>query len=365
MALSDDLTKLIYETEIKPKLFNNIKTVDSPTSVFLAGQPGSGKGNLSDVTISQFNGNAVVIDPDHLRQYHPDIKDVKDQYTLDVDSRKWKEMLISDCIKEKKNIIFDGTLGGNIKYIESDIRNVKDNGHNIQINALAVNDSVSKLGFTSRYEKQVLESGNGRPVDLSYHNEIYKNIPNNLTTIIGKDLVDEIKIYKRNHSTDKQSLLKHYSKQDLKFKKDSPIYEFDKERVRPFSNAEIEHLNTWHEKTKNMAEKNGNLDNLKGLIVSNDDHVSNYVKSQISDFTGDRTLLLNKHLKEAISNNTPRTAVSYIMKGAQLSSVQPEDFKGLQKKDELIMKTQLITATDKYYGLEKNKGLTKGNTLSM
>lgn len=365
MAISDDLIKLIYETEIKPKFFNKITSVEKPTSVFLAGQPGSGKGNLSDVTINQFNGNAVVIDIDNLRQHHPKIAEVKDQYTLNVDTRKWKEMLIADCIKEKKNIIFDGTLGGTIKYIEADIQNVKDNGHKIQINALAVNDSVSKLGFTSRFEKQVLESGNGRPVDLSFHNDCYKNIPNNLTTLIGRDLVDEMNIYKRNHYTDKQSLLKNFSKQDLRFKKDRPIYEFDKERVRPFSNSELEHLNKWHEKTKVMAEQNGNLENLKGLIVSSDEHLSSYVKSQISDFTGSRTDLLNKHLKEAISNNATRTAVSCIMKGAQLSSVKPEDFKGLQQKEEIALKTHLINATDKFYGLEKNKGLNKENSIKL
>ncbi len=345
MPLSEELIRVIYEEDIKPALFNKVKSVEDPTSIFLAGQPGAGKSGIAELSVKELNNNAVIIDPDYLRKFHPDIKKVSDQYSLDVDSRKWKAMLIQDCIKEKKNIVFDGTFGGNMDYIEQDIRKVKDNGHKIKINALAANDSVSKIGFNYRYEDQLNKYGQGRPVDLSYHNEIYKKIPHNITTAIGKDLVDEMTIFKRNHETRKSEVIKSFDKNVLKTSKDTAIYEFDKERARPFTEKELTYLKEWYSKTEILSYSNGNTNpNLKSSITTDDNKASDELKKQIATITDTKNMIPNLELKDAVRNKEPLKAYEAIKKGAEVSSLRKEDFKGLNILEEKGMKLQMQRA---------------------
>jgi hypothetical protein len=250
-------------------------------------------------------------------------------------------MLIQDCIKEKKNIVFDGTFGGNMDYIEQDIRKVKDNGHKIKINALSTNDSVSKLGFNYRYEDQLNKLGKGRPVDLSYHDEIYKKIPNNLTIAIGKGLVDEMSIYKRNHETRKSELVQNFDRNVLKHSKDSPIYEFDKERARPFTDKEITYLKKWYENTEILAYKNGSANNLKGTVTTDDIRATDLLKEQIKFIKDTKNLIPNLELKDSVSKNNPQLAFEAVKKGADVSILKKDDFNHLDKLQANALKLQM------------------------
>lgn len=296
VGLSDEQAKKIFNERIKIRYFSDgVKSVENPKAVFLAGQPGAGKNKLAEETLKGFKTNAIIVDMDELRKYHPDFGSVKDQYSLDADTRKFKTLLLDECIKNKCNVIFDGTLGGQLKYVEAEMQNMKDSGYSIKINALAVNDSISKLGFVSRYEKQVSEQGQGRNVDLSYHNEIYKNIPNNITELIGKGKVDEMTLYKRNHQSKKTEAFKYFGTETFKSAKDIPIIEFNKERNRPLNQYEIKELAKWYKETLTVAEKNNsNISNIKEIIKTDDPRAPRELKNNINEIKGEN-LNLNRN----------------------------------------------------------------------
>lgn len=354
--LSKEEIQRIFEEDIKPDILSRVKSVNEPKAVFLAGQPGAGKTKLSEVTIKELNNNAVVIDIDELRQYHPKIKEVSNQYELDADTRQWKTMLIQECAKNKFNVVFDGTLGGNMQYIEPEMQHMKDNNFTVKINALAVNDSISKLGFISRYEDQVAKNGRGRNVDLSYHNDIYKNIPNNLTIAIGKGLVSEMSIYNRNHETSRTEHLKTYGKDVFKSSKDLPIYDFDVERSRPLKEKEVQELKKWYTKTIDVALKNNsNIITIKETIATDDLKASDTLKKQITEIKDIdyKQMISNKELKEAVSLNDRRKAQEAIIAGAELKSLKQDDFKHLGTLGEKAMKVAMQEALGKVASIEK------------
>ena len=285
--LTDDEIKEIYESVIRPAFFDDIKSTDKPEAIFLGGQPGSGKSKLSDISINDLhNKSALTLNTDDIRDYHPYKKLVPQDkvYELDREGYKWGNMLYEDCIKHKKNIIFDGTYGGDVAFQEDKMKDLKKNGYNIKLNLLATNDVVSKIGINYRYEKEKQSTGSGRAVDLSYHDKIYKNIPNNLMKTISKNLVDEFKIYGRNHHTSKVNLISEYKSHELKTNPHKPVVDFVKERTRQFTSSEINELHNWAKNTEKICVANKtDINAFRNSLTTDDTNASSSLKHQVDE----------------------------------------------------------------------------------
>jgi predicted ABC-type ATPase len=259
--LLDDQLRELYEKVIKPKHFSTVakNTATEKTVTFLGGQPGSGKSYLNSIAVDNMPlKDAVVIDSDMLREYHPrkPLIAEKDVYSLDRDCFKWGDMLINDCIKENKNILFDGTFGGSTEQIHQKMILLKERGYKINVSVLAVNDSVSRIGIQYRYEKQIRDRGTGRPVDVNYHDQVYDKIPNNLLETATKGLVDEFMVYGRNHNTHKLRKVTSVMGTDVIDTPGELISAFISERNRPYTEKEIVSLRSWVNATIKLTEEN-------------------------------------------------------------------------------------------------------------
>ena len=104
---------------------------------------------------------------------------------------------MQDCIAEQKNIIFDGTFGGEVQYLIERINQLSSKNIPIYINLLAVNEYVSKIGIYYRYEFEKSLKGEGRKVDIIYHNQVYKKIPSNIALVIRSNSIKSLSIYIR------------------------------------------------------------------------------------------------------------------------------------------------------------------------
>lgn len=287
--LTEEDLSSIYKNIIKPGLFDKIKKSDKKTCVFLGGQPGSGKSYLNDITINTLaNQSAVVIDSDLIRKHHPynPLIAEKDIYSLDEDCYKWGEMLIKDSIKEHKNVVFDGTFGGNMAHTYKLLERFRENGYNTKLNLLATNDIVSKIGFNWRYQHQKKLTGYGRPVDMLYHNQIYERILDNLHKTLPLNLINEFNIYGRDHVTKKINLCHTYGAEELKLNPGKAITDYENERNRKFTSQEIKELNNWYIKTSKLVEENkGDLQMFQESIQTYDTKASLQLKEQIKIIT--------------------------------------------------------------------------------
>ncbi len=281
--------------------FKNVSKVEKPKAIFLAGQPGAGKSNMAAQTkISVGKPKAVVIDPDHIRTYHPDynkiLKSGGDLYSLDSECREWKYRLIADAQKNGFNIVFDGTLGGTTEYILRDMQNCKDKGYFVQVNILATNETVSKIGITYRYELQAKKKGTGRYVDLSYHNDIYTNIPLNLQKILPTGVVSKCEVFKRDHIKKEIVKLSNHATFDTSEKglntfTVNSIKSLIKERSRDFTIPEVKELNTWYLNTEKLINNRGvDTSGFKDSFKLVDNTINKTLVQQISMIKGEKPI---------------------------------------------------------------------------
>ena len=202
--LSQERSQTIFE-KIKRNSLKGSSTYQNLRAIFLGGQSGSGKSSLAQYlseSINQKEGS-VIINSDALREYHPDFPSLQknhvDQasFLVNPDTVKWQQQLIAATIDTKRNLILDGTLGGNPDLIRTTMRMLCDAGYAIQLSILAVPARLSRLGIYKRYEDQVELKGTGRWVGMENHDRLYDEIPRTLALLESEKAVDQIQLFGR------------------------------------------------------------------------------------------------------------------------------------------------------------------------
>ena len=212
--LSQERSQAIFEL-IKQNLLRISTTSPHPQAIFLGGQSGSGKSSLADYlsdTVSQ-KGGSVIVNSDALREYHPDFailqKTDTDQasFLVNPDTIKWQQQLIAATVESKRNLILDGTLGGNPDPIRETMRMLRNADYYLQLCILAVPARLSRLSIYKRYEDQVALKGTGRWVGMENHDRLYDEIPRTLALLESEKAVDQIQIFGRPTGLSYPSLL--------------------------------------------------------------------------------------------------------------------------------------------------------------
>ncbi|WP_236621836.1 zeta toxin family protein, partial [Luteimonas huabeiensis] len=145
------------ETIVPESRIDEITSHEKPRAILLGGQPGSGKGSLAGIAEAELNLDAVKIDPDALRDYHPRVNEFRrtHPYTWSglthADAGQWADELRNAAVAGRKNIIFDTTLS---------------NGE-----------------WSERFSRGLNADGHGRYVPASVRDHVYDKLPSSLDTI--------------------------------------------------------------------------------------------------------------------------------------------------------------------------------------
>lgn len=178
--------KQILEQEIlrDPKLFLNASSVERPRIIITAGQPGAGKGGLVRAAVAEFGGNAVTVDPDQLRDYHPEVSKLRQQYPYTWstqthgDASKWSWELMQSALKQKKNVIWDTTMPD-----VDTVKALREAGYDVEIRAIATHKLESELGVNERFSRDLDNFGYGRYVPQVVRDRAYQNLPGALDDV--------------------------------------------------------------------------------------------------------------------------------------------------------------------------------------
>ena len=174
---------------------------EHPKAIILGGQPGAGKGSLADVAKDQFQGDVVIIDPDALRDYHPNVESFRstNPYTWSgrthADASRWADELREAVVAEKKNFIFDTTLS-NGPWTTDLIKDLQAKGYEIEVRVVAAHKLESELGVDQRFSRSLDAKGNARYVPEAARDAIYNKVPANLDIIHAQTDVP-IRIFNR------------------------------------------------------------------------------------------------------------------------------------------------------------------------
>jgi Cdc6-like AAA superfamily ATPase len=252
LPLHQFIANKIYTEAIKENT-----PVSNPIAIFLAGQPGSGKTDLGNLALEQLKKNAVYINTDEFRNQHPSyIKLLEEQnpkasFLVDPDAAGWTRKLLSDSIKDKRNILFDMTLGGNVEVLNATLIHLRKQGYQTQINVLAIPAFLSKTGIYERFCNQLEKKGYGRWVSMESHDTNFGNIPKNIQSIESGKLVDKIVVYSKD--SNKLNLIYENNLENGEWKK-IPIAQIhlEKERNKILTPKELQEFNT---RTNEIATK--------------------------------------------------------------------------------------------------------------
>ena len=181
--LSEEEHNKIYK-EIEKEVFVNSTPQDEPIAIIVGGQPGCGKGGVIAYTKNQVEANGkciILITTDEYKPYHPNAIEIARNYPteyveiVEQDAGPWTGSIMKKAIDDKHNFIFEGTLKND--RILDRIQELKQNGFNFTVRALAVPRLESLLTVHERYEKQMEVLTYGRLISIEHHNKAYDGIP--------------------------------------------------------------------------------------------------------------------------------------------------------------------------------------------
>ena len=194
----------IFETRIRPVLFEEAERVERPVAVIFGGQPGAGKSAAIAVAALELNsrGGAVEIIGDDLRAFHPRYEQllaVDDQtaaFYTDRDSARWVEKAIAHASENRYSVLVEGTYR-NSDVVASTMQRFRGAGYDVDARALAVNERFSMQGIVERYETQRADRGSGRMTTPEAHRAAYEGMPSTIERVEREKLADRLTIYRR------------------------------------------------------------------------------------------------------------------------------------------------------------------------
>lgn len=184
----EEHARIFRERVLRESTFDLATSQERPRAIILAGQPGSGKGGLASTAGNELQGDAVTVDPDELRRFHPDISDFRREtpYTWSgrthADASQWADELLNETVAGRKNLIFDTTLS-NGQWASELINDLKAKGYEIEVRAIATSKLESELGVDRRFTQRVDAEGYGRHVPEGARDAIYGKLPTSLDTV--------------------------------------------------------------------------------------------------------------------------------------------------------------------------------------
>lgn len=190
--------KFIYKRVIE----NKVKSIN-PKAYVLGGQQGSGKTTLHEIFKNKLNYNAIAINGDDYRKYHPNFRDIQKVYGVDAVkytqtfANKIVEKLIDKLSNEKYNLIIEGTLRTADIPLKT-CNNLKDRGYHVELSIMGVKPEISWKSTLLRYEQMSNLGMNPRAIPKEQHDNVVDEITFNTEKIYRANVFDNITIYQRN-----------------------------------------------------------------------------------------------------------------------------------------------------------------------
>ncbi|OKZ60654.1 MAG: hypothetical protein BHV96_01965 [Clostridium sp. CAG:354_28_25] len=196
------------------------KTSEQPIAIIDIAPPGSGKTGLNGYACAQFkDNNAVVINSDELKPFHPRIDELAKKYpeyytkVTNQESNFWTDNLFDVAVASRYNVIFEGT-GRNLKLLTKMMS--KMHGYKIVVRGMAVNELNCLMSIIERYEGQVEQKGWGRLVMEDHFYKAYDEMLENIQAIEESGMADIVEVYTRSDNPSRP--LRIYSSRNREFK---------------------------------------------------------------------------------------------------------------------------------------------------
>lgn len=181
--------------------------VDRPTAILTAGQPGSGKGSITNkvaVAFEESGSPAVTIDADKVRPDIPYMRGRIAKGDLDIpdaanaDAGTVAARMMQMAAEARRNIVYDGTLS-NTGYAKANVDYLKAQGYRVEVHGMAVAPDLSHASTYDRREGEIASSPTkfGRSVGDAFHAQSVEGLVKTIEALQADGKVDAIVLHDR------------------------------------------------------------------------------------------------------------------------------------------------------------------------
>ncbi|WP_234441342.1 zeta toxin family protein [Streptomyces scabiei] len=210
--LSDAENRRIFRERIVPDLLAGRTGQETPTVVFLVGQPGAGKSRVTEMVagVLDRHGGFADVDSDLYKPYHPAYARLMAQddtlmaaYTR-ADGRAWMALAEAYVREHGLHAIIQET-SQNARAVEEKMRAYRDSGARVEALFMGVPQAMSNQGIVNRYYEQLADRGQGRLTVQSNADESYAGILELADRVDRGTLADLASVYRRGESKPRYS----------------------------------------------------------------------------------------------------------------------------------------------------------------
>ncbi len=214
-----------------------------PIAFVIGGQPGAGKTGLIGKTLADFE-NAVVLDVDDYRYFHPEVLDIFKQFPEELVPltkdfvNTISRTIVKRLIEKKYNLILHKTLKDD-EIVGDTLIPLQQNGYFIAVRTMAVCELESRVSALERSLAFKNHMGWCRWVTSKNHEYAYNGIPTTTKQIFDEAYADVVQVYGRGDIPTSSVLM--YSLKNAEMCDDKEISKlaiFDEFNTQKYTDAE-------------------------------------------------------------------------------------------------------------------------------
>jgi len=181
---------------------NNIHGQAKPKAVLLAGQPGAGKTVLSTMMLSSLNKDAVLVNGDDYRRYHPEYRTLYEKYGSDAVamtspfSNEVTETLVERFSDLHYNMVVEGT-GRTVEVPTHTAEILTAKGYSVEMAVIAARPILSLISTVQRFYQMNARGTIPRATAVEAHDTVVSALPGNLDVLWELPFISRITIWTR------------------------------------------------------------------------------------------------------------------------------------------------------------------------
>lgn len=174
----------------------------TPKAVLLAGQPGSGKTELSTMMIAKMDSDAVFINSDEYRRYHPNYRALYDTFGSDSIpmtsgfSSAITEQLIAQLSDLHMNLIIEGT-GRTAEVPRKTAKLLAEKGYSVEMAVIAARPEILLISTLLRFYMLNEKGTIPRATAMEAPDNVVSALPHNLDALIADFCISHMGIWDR------------------------------------------------------------------------------------------------------------------------------------------------------------------------
>lgn len=240
-VLSEGRHRDVFLEWILPRAVSGAVHQDKPVTVFVAGQPGSGKSTVSALIhrVLGQRGGAVLVSSDLYKRWHPQYPALmaEDDRTAGVKVRptvrRWQAEVEEHARSNRFDTVVETALADPEEF-RTVVAAYRRAGYRVEVAVLATPESWSQLRVLDRYLRQLESDGSGRYVSWAHHARCSVGLTATLTYAEVEQLADRITVLGRSGNV----LYNSAPLSDARRRPAGAARAVDMERSRPWSAPE-------------------------------------------------------------------------------------------------------------------------------